>query len=195
MATSAWSVAVSGARIRTHSCAAGRASLLQGSQSGVAVYSGRVLELSNLGLEELANALADQTDYEQRWLINPQTGEIAFWTADTGIDGPLTHPASRHPPQGPAQPAASPAERYLGSPAGRPCTLQSYTPPNPPGSAPPAPLALRLVISSRADCPISGRTRPRHGRVRSGASRSVLYDESSAGQAPACGSGRDPQFG
>ena len=46
-----------------------------------------VLELSSLDLEEIASALADQTDYEHRWLINRQTGEIAFWTADTGIDG------------------------------------------------------------------------------------------------------------
>jgi Uncharacterised protein family (UPF0158) len=46
-----------------------------------------VLDLSSLDLEEIANALADQTDYEHRWLIDPDTGEIAFWTADTGIDG------------------------------------------------------------------------------------------------------------
>jgi hypothetical protein len=46
-----------------------------------------VLDLGRLDLEEIANALADQTGYEHRWLINPQTGEIAFWTADTGIDG------------------------------------------------------------------------------------------------------------
>jgi hypothetical protein len=46
-----------------------------------------VLDLSNVDLEDIGNALADQTDYEHRWLINPQTGEIAFWTADTGIDG------------------------------------------------------------------------------------------------------------
>jgi hypothetical protein len=46
-----------------------------------------VPELSNLDLEEIASALADQTDYEHHWLINPDTGEIAFWTADTGIDG------------------------------------------------------------------------------------------------------------
>jgi len=46
-----------------------------------------VLDLGSLDLEQVANALADQTDYEHRWLINPQTGEIAFWTADTGIDG------------------------------------------------------------------------------------------------------------
>jgi hypothetical protein len=50
-------------------------------------YSGLVLELSGLDLEEIGNALADQADYERRWLINPQTGEIVFWTADTGIDG------------------------------------------------------------------------------------------------------------
>ena len=46
-----------------------------------------MLDLGSLDLEEIANALADQTGYEHRWLINPQTGEIAFWTADTGIDG------------------------------------------------------------------------------------------------------------
>jgi hypothetical protein len=31
--------------------------------------------------------LADQTDYEHRWLINPQNGEIVFWTSDTDVDG------------------------------------------------------------------------------------------------------------
>jgi hypothetical protein len=46
-----------------------------------------VFDLNSIDLEELANALADQTDYEHRWLINPDTGEIGFWTADTGIDG------------------------------------------------------------------------------------------------------------
>ena len=46
-----------------------------------------MLDLSSLDLEEIANALSDQTDYEHRWLINPQTGEIVFWTAETGIDG------------------------------------------------------------------------------------------------------------
>jgi hypothetical protein len=46
-----------------------------------------MLDLSSLDLEEIANALADQADYEHRWLINPQTGEVVFWTADTGIDG------------------------------------------------------------------------------------------------------------
>jgi hypothetical protein len=38
-------------------------------------------------LEEIATALADQTDYEHQWLINPRSGEIVFWTADTGLDG------------------------------------------------------------------------------------------------------------
>jgi hypothetical protein len=37
-----------------------------------------VLDLSSLDREEIGNALADHTDYEHRWLINPQTGEIAF---------------------------------------------------------------------------------------------------------------------
>ena len=46
-----------------------------------------MLELNSVDLEEIALALADQNGYEHRWLINPQTGEIVFWTADTGIDG------------------------------------------------------------------------------------------------------------
>ena len=51
------------------------------------VYPGSVLELSSLDLEQIAIALEDQTDYEHRWLINPETGEIVYWTSDTGIDG------------------------------------------------------------------------------------------------------------
>jgi hypothetical protein len=50
-------------------------------------YPGLVLDLSSIDLEEIANALAGQDDYEHHWLINPDTGEIAFWTAGTGIDG------------------------------------------------------------------------------------------------------------
>jgi len=46
-----------------------------------------MLDLSGLDLEEIADALADQTDYEHRWLLHPETGEVVFWTADTGIDG------------------------------------------------------------------------------------------------------------
>ena len=46
-----------------------------------------MLDLGSLDLKEIGNALADQTDYEHRWLIDPRTGEIVFWTADTGIDG------------------------------------------------------------------------------------------------------------
>lgn len=46
-----------------------------------------MLALGQVDLEELATALADQTDYEHRWLIDPRTGAIAFWTSDTGIDG------------------------------------------------------------------------------------------------------------
>ena len=46
-----------------------------------------MLELDAIDVEEIANALADQTDYEHRWLIDPRTGEVAFWTSDLGIDG------------------------------------------------------------------------------------------------------------
>ena len=51
------------------------------------IYLGLVLDLSRIDLEEIATALADQNDYERHWLINPETGKTAFWTADTGIDG------------------------------------------------------------------------------------------------------------
>jgi hypothetical protein len=50
-------------------------------------YRDPMLDLSSLDLEEIAAALADQTDYEHRWLINPQTGQVVLWTSDTGIDG------------------------------------------------------------------------------------------------------------
>jgi hypothetical protein len=50
-------------------------------------YRDPMLDLSSLDLQEIAAALADQTDDEHRWLINPQTGEAVLWTSDTGIDG------------------------------------------------------------------------------------------------------------
>jgi hypothetical protein len=53
---------------------------------GAGDYGGPVLDLSSLDLEDIATALADQTDYE-RWLINPEPGEVVFWTSGTGIDG------------------------------------------------------------------------------------------------------------
>jgi hypothetical protein len=46
-----------------------------------------VFDLTALDLDEIATALADQTDYEHHWLINSQTGQILFWTRDCGIDG------------------------------------------------------------------------------------------------------------
>jgi hypothetical protein len=46
-----------------------------------------VLDLTALDLDEIATALADQNNYEHRWLIDTRTGEIVYWTADTGIDG------------------------------------------------------------------------------------------------------------
>lgn len=38
-------------------------------------------------MAEIADALSAQIDYEHRRLIDPRTGEVAFWTSDTGIDG------------------------------------------------------------------------------------------------------------
>ena len=46
-----------------------------------------MLDLDGIDVEEIATALADQTDYEHRWLLDPRTGQVAFWTTDTGIDG------------------------------------------------------------------------------------------------------------
>jgi hypothetical protein len=55
--------------------------------AGPGIYAERVLDLSRLDVEEIATALSDQTDYEHRWLIDPRTGQVAFWTSDAGIDG------------------------------------------------------------------------------------------------------------
>jgi hypothetical protein len=46
-----------------------------------------MLELSTLDLDEIATALADQTGYEHRWLIDPWSGQVLIWTEDGGIDG------------------------------------------------------------------------------------------------------------
>ena len=46
-----------------------------------------MLDLYALDVDDIATALADHSDYEHRWLIDPRTGEIVFWTSDTGIDG------------------------------------------------------------------------------------------------------------
>jgi hypothetical protein len=46
-----------------------------------------MLDLEMLNLDEIATALSDQTDYEHVWLLDPRTGEMAFWTSDTGVDG------------------------------------------------------------------------------------------------------------
>jgi Uncharacterised protein family (UPF0158) len=50
-------------------------------------YADGMLDLDRIDVDEIATALADQTDYEHRWLIDPETGEVVFWTSDTGIDG------------------------------------------------------------------------------------------------------------
>ena len=43
--------------------------------------------MTKLDLDDIATALSDQNAYDQRWLIDPRTGEIFYWTSDTGIDG------------------------------------------------------------------------------------------------------------
>src|SRR5262249_8721076 len=51
------------------------------------IYAHIVLELTALDLDEVATALSDQSGYEHCWLIHMTTGELVFWTRDTGIDG------------------------------------------------------------------------------------------------------------
>jgi hypothetical protein len=50
-------------------------------------YPGAMLDLNVLDLGEIAYALSDQADYEHCLLIHSQTGEIVYWSAETGIDG------------------------------------------------------------------------------------------------------------
>ena len=40
-----------------------------------------------IDVEEIATALADQTDYEHRRPVDSRTCQVGFWTSDTGIDG------------------------------------------------------------------------------------------------------------
>ena len=40
-----------------------------------------------LDLEEIATALQDQNSWDHCWLMDPQSGQIGFWTEDGGIDG------------------------------------------------------------------------------------------------------------
>ncbi|GAA4257326.1 hypothetical protein [Dactylosporangium darangshiense] len=47
-----------------------------------------MLALAGIDLDELTTALQDQGGYDDhRWLIDPATGEIAFWTPELGLDG------------------------------------------------------------------------------------------------------------
>ena len=56
-------------------------------KAGLGSYPDQMLDLTRIDVEEIATALADQSDFDHRWLIDPRTGEVAFWTSDTGIDG------------------------------------------------------------------------------------------------------------
>ena len=46
-----------------------------------------MFELSTVDLDEMATALQDQTAYEHRWLIDPESGQLVIWTEDGGVDG------------------------------------------------------------------------------------------------------------
>ena len=46
-----------------------------------------MLDLGRSDVDEIATALADQTGYEHRSLLDPRTGHVSLWTSDTGIDG------------------------------------------------------------------------------------------------------------
>jgi hypothetical protein len=46
-----------------------------------------MLDLDKLDVDEIATALSDQNDFEHAWLIDPGTGELFFWTSDTGVHG------------------------------------------------------------------------------------------------------------
>jgi hypothetical protein len=50
-------------------------------------YARGVLKLGQVDLDEIAQALSDQTDYEHQWMLDPATGELHIWTSDTGLDG------------------------------------------------------------------------------------------------------------
>jgi hypothetical protein len=46
-----------------------------------------VAGLNTFDLGEIAEALQDQNDFEHVSLVNADTGEMVYWTEDTGIDG------------------------------------------------------------------------------------------------------------
>ena len=47
-----------------------------------------MLEIDKFDLDEIAMALSDQSVYDEHLhLVNPETGEMVFWTRDGGIDG------------------------------------------------------------------------------------------------------------
>ena len=50
-------------------------------------YDQTVFALGDVDLDEVATALSDQTDYDYRWLIDPRTAAVVFWSSDTGVDG------------------------------------------------------------------------------------------------------------
>jgi hypothetical protein len=46
-----------------------------------------VLRISDLDLGLIATALADQSQDEHRWYLDPRTGGLHLWTVEGGLDG------------------------------------------------------------------------------------------------------------
>lgn len=38
-----------------------------------------MLDLGGIDVDEIATMLADQTDHDHRWLLDPRTRQVAFW--------------------------------------------------------------------------------------------------------------------
>lgn len=46
-----------------------------------------MLDPTGIDLDDLATALADQTDGDHAWFFDPRTGQLQLWTSDFGLDG------------------------------------------------------------------------------------------------------------
>lgn len=46
-----------------------------------------MLTTDQVDLGDLVEALRHQVDYETRWLLDPRSGKLEYWTRDCGIDG------------------------------------------------------------------------------------------------------------
>lgn len=46
-----------------------------------------MIGLDQVDLDDIAQALSDQTYDDHRWMLDPATGELHIWSSDTGLDG------------------------------------------------------------------------------------------------------------